>query len=166
MGFGSFVGGFAGQINKEREQDRLLEIEEEKARIASERSFANSKKLMEATETIKSRMRIEEAERQIAIEQAQFKDFIGDTTSNQNVNQDLSNAIESFEKPNQVTQPDTLPSSQTGNVLPSQPGTENILNPSIQPKVNTSAANKFFRDLQAAYRQKFYTPPPEKENRS
>ena len=161
MGFGSFIGGAAGQINKEREQDRLLEIEEEKARIASERSFANSKKLMEATETIKSRMAIEEAERKIAIEQAQFKNFIG---SNQGVNQDASNAIESFEKPKQVTQPDTLPPSQTGNVLPSQPGTENILNPSIQPTVNTAAANNIFRSLQTTYRQKFYTPPPEAGN--
>ena len=164
MGFGSFIGGAAGQINKEREQDRLLEIEEEKARIASERSFANSKKLMEATETIKSRMAIEEAERKIAIEEAQFKKFIGDTTSNQGVSQDASNAIESFEKQKQVTPPDTLPPSQTGNVLPSQPGTENILNPSIQPKVNTAAANNFFRDLQTTYRQNFYTPPPERRN--
>ena len=69
MGFGSFMGGFAGQLNKEREEVRLADIAEEKARVASERALSNNIKLMEATESVKKRMALEELERKIAHQQ-------------------------------------------------------------------------------------------------
>ena len=172
MGFGSFVGGFAGQINKEREQDRLLEIEEEKARIASERSFANSKKLMEVTEALKNRYAIEAAEREVAIERRKYLDFIGQPAADRKAIEDASAVINNVEKLNKVSQPGNVPSSQTGSVpssqtgsVPSsQPGAKNIINSSVEPEINNTDANNIFKKLQTNYRQKFYTPEPDRSN--
>ena len=164
MGFGSFVGGFAGQINKEREQDRLLEIKDEKARIASERSFANNIKLMEATETIRNRMEIEKKEKEIARKTTLFNTFMGTPVADESANQDASTINKSLEKSNQETPPNALPSSQTGSVPSPQSSNENILNPSVTQEVSTKAADNMLKSLQTNYRQMLYTRPPDKRN--